>query len=620
MSLEDARPSVILCGPCGFRLQGGLQMSISGFKVVSTDGTLSVKCREIDSLSPLTKPAQRRYPQVGPGWFTLSIGTKELLIYELSVQSNEELYRIYQTLNDYCNRENASLLYAMNYKPDFTIEEDGWHIFSLKREFANLLNSGECRISSVNADYSICPSYPREILTLSSISDDLLRESAQSRRDGRFPIITYHHPSKSTYIAICAEALSAPRVAVGKAALEATSESPPPPGEFRPAAAGLQTSAVVASKCRVDEQLLAALLPPSRRGTIIDLRVAQSKKKSAVGMEMDQFNPQWKRLSRPITEPSDIRSIFREFIQAYTRPSSLQQPGSKPPSAIPADASSEMGAEAMEGSVGKTADASSHTATTGSAGAEMQERLAGMQTQGACVLVLGQQGRDRTLLVSSLAQIILAPGVRTIRGFEALIYRDWLLAGHPFGETCRHSAFSVSISQRDSPIFLLFLDCVWQIWCQYPSCFEFNEDFLIFLAKHVYVSEFGTFLGNSEQDREKLELSSKTVSLWSYVNRPEVLADFLNPLYSPPPAETDGSSASTACWPCLAPQALTVWTEVYQKQLLGSGQKSLAAHRQLLSQLNRDFIDTKLTVQRLRQIVSRLQEEAISTGLLPTTA
>ncbi|KAL7054029.1 hypothetical protein AAHC03_026615 [Spirometra sp. Aus1] len=688
MSLEDARPSVILCGPCGFRLQGGLQMSISGFKVVSADGTFSVKCREIDSLSPLTKSTQRRYPQVGPGWFTLSIGTKELLIYELSVQTNEELYRIYQTLNDYCNRENASLLYAMNYKPDFTIEEDGWHIFSLKREFANLLNIGECRISSVNADYSICPSYPREILTLSSISDDLLRESAQSRRDGRFPIITYHHPSKSTYIAICAEALPAPRVAVGKAALEATSESPPPPGEFRPAAAGLQTSTVVASKCRVDEQLLAALLPPSRRGTIIDLRVAQSKKKSAVGMEMDQFNPQWKRLSRPITEPSDIRSIFREFIQAYTRPCSLQQPGSKPPSAMssllqftgasggsggngdptasPADASSEMGAEAMEGSVGKvslkrttgwlslllealtaavaaaaaldgqdaaaqqqlqqekllcqTADASSHSATTGSAGAEMQERLAGMQTQGACVLVLGQQGRDRTLLVSSLAQIILAPGVRTIRGFEALIYRDWLLAGHPFGETCRHSAFSVSISQRDSPIFLLFLDCVWQIWCQYPSCFEFNEDFLIFLAKHVYVSEFGTFLGNSEQDREKLELSSKTFSLWSYVNRPEVLADFLNPLYSPPPAETDGSSASTACWPCLAPQALTVWTEVYQKQLLGSGQKSLAAHRQLLSQLYRDFTDTKLTVHRLRQIVSHLQEEAISTGLLPTTA
>uniref|UniRef100_A0A0V0JC11 Uncharacterized protein n=1 Tax=Schistocephalus solidus TaxID=70667 RepID=A0A0V0JC11_SCHSO len=104
MSTEDSQTSVILCGPCGFRLQGDLQLSIYGLKVVSRDGTLSVKSQEIDCLSPLIKPTQRRYPQIGPGWFTLSIGTKELLIYELSVHSNEEMYRIYQTLNDYCNR------------------------------------------------------------------------------------------------------------------------------------------------------------------------------------------------------------------------------------------------------------------------------------------------------------------------------------------------------------------------------------------------------------------------------------------------------------------------------------------------------------------------------------
>ncbi|VDK41094.1 unnamed protein product [Dibothriocephalus latus] len=111
-------------------------------------------------------------------------------------------------------------------------------------------------------------------MTLSCISDDLLRESAQFRRDGRFPLITYHHPNKSTYIAVCAEALSASRIVVGKAVLETSEGSV---GEFR-LAAGLQTPA--ASKSRLDEQLLSALLPPSRRGTIIDLRVGQSKKKS----------------------------------------------------------------------------------------------------------------------------------------------------------------------------------------------------------------------------------------------------------------------------------------------------------------------------------------------------
>ena len=29
---------------------------------------------------------------------------------------------------------------------------------------------------------------------------------------------------------------------------------------------------------------------------------------------------------------------------------------------------------------------------------------------------------------------------------------------------------------------------------QYPSCLEFNEQFLIFLFEHAYASEFGSFL------------------------------------------------------------------------------------------------------------------------------
>ncbi len=49
--------------------------------------------------------------------------------------------------------------------------------------------------------------------------------------------------------------------------------------------------------------------------------------------------------------------------------------------------------------------------------AELEERLSAMQTQGAAVLVVGSgEGRDRTLLISSLIQVILSPDVRTIRG------------------------------------------------------------------------------------------------------------------------------------------------------------------------------------------------------------
>lgn len=46
--------------------------------------------------------------------------------------------------------------------------------------------------------------------------------------------------------------------------------------------------------------------------------------------------------------------------------------------------------------------------------------------EGASILVHGTEGTDSTLQVTSLAQIILEPRSRTIRGFEALIEREWL--------------------------------------------------------------------------------------------------------------------------------------------------------------------------------------------------
>lgn len=45
-----------------------------------------------------------------------------------------------------------------------------------------------------------------------------------------------------------------------------------------------------------------------------------------------------------------------------------------------------------------------------------------------------------------------------------------------------------------APVFILFLDCVWQIYKEMPAAFEFNEQFLIFLADQSTFSRFGTFL------------------------------------------------------------------------------------------------------------------------------
>ena len=47
-----------------------------------------------------------------------------------------------------------------------------------------------------------------------------------------------------------------------------------------------------------------------------------------------------------------------------------------------------------------------------------------------------------------------------------------------------------------SPLFLLFLDCVWQLMNQYPSAFQFTETYLALLSDSMWVPVFSTFLFN----------------------------------------------------------------------------------------------------------------------------
>ena len=72
----------------------------------------------------------------------------------------------------------------------------------------------------------------------------------------------------------------------------------------------------------------------------------------------------------------------------------------------------------------------------------------------AGVLLTEMSGVDLSLAVSSLAQIILNPDTRTIHGFEALIERDWIQAGHPFWS---RGSSATNNTHQQAPVFLLFL-------------------------------------------------------------------------------------------------------------------------------------------------------------------
>ena len=127
-------------------------------------------------------------------------------------------------------------------------------------------------------------------------------------------------------------------------------------------------------------------------------------------------------------------------------------------------------------------------------------------------------------------ELMLDPFYRTITGFEILIEKEWCSFGHQFRRRFGQDNSNADDEQR-SPVFILFLDCVYQVMQQYPTAFEFNENLLFCINDHVYSGKYGTFLFDCEAKRFEFQAKEKTISLWSYVNDPQNIEQFRNPNY-----------------------------------------------------------------------------------------
>ncbi|CAG8754347.1 15358_t:CDS:1, partial [Racocetra fulgida] len=169
---------------------------------------------------------------------------------------------------------------------------------------------------------------------------------------------------------------------------------------------------------------------------------------------------------------------------------------------------------------------------------------------GSHVLVHCSDGWDRTVQLTSISELCLDPYYRTFNGFQVLIEKEWVSFGHKFSDRSGHlsnekyfinnanstfnsvqSKFTKQSHIREiSPVFHQFLDCVFQILSQFPTKFEFNENFLIKLHYHCYSCQFGTFLCNSEKERMDYKVANETYSVWDYFNSYKTM--FLNPLYN----------------------------------------------------------------------------------------
>ncbi|XP_077569793.1 myotubularin-related protein 10 [Stigmatopora nigra] len=127
--------------------------------------------------------------------------------------------------------------------------------------------------------------------------------------------------------------------------------------------------------------------------------------------------------------------------------------------------------------------------------AEMVYHLDGRNVS---VILLEEDDRDLNCVVSSLVQLMVDPHYRSLVGFQGLVQKEWVMVGHRFLDRCNHLKKN---DKEESPLFMLFLDCVWQLMNQYPAAFEFTEAYLTVLSDSMWIPLFSTFLFSSPKQR-----------------------------------------------------------------------------------------------------------------------
>ncbi|XP_022328007.2 phosphatidylinositol-3,5-bisphosphate 3-phosphatase MTMR2-like [Crassostrea virginica] len=395
---------------------------------------------------------------------------------------------------------NKQQLFAYEFKEDYGV--DGWKVYNPEEEYKRQgLPPESWRITKINEKYELCDTYPSVLVVPASVSDEDLKQVASHRSRNRLPVLSWIHPESQATITRSAQPL------VGGAPLR---------------------------RNRQDEHYIQTIMDAnaqSHKLYIMDARPlvnALANMAKGGGYEREEWY-------------TNAEIAFLDIHNIHVMKDSLRK-------------LREVVFPTIDDSKWLSNIEATHWLD------HIKQILAGalrvadkVESAKTSVLVHCSDGWDRTAQLTSLASLMLDPYYRTIKGFEVLIEKEWLSFGHKFAQRVGHGEDRHSDTDR-SPVFLQFMDCVWQMTKQFPNAFEFNEHFLITIIDNAYSCLFGTFLYNCDQQRSEKALKQKTVSLWSFVNCQ--VEEFTNPLYA-------ASLQQHVLFPVASLRRIELWTGYY---------------------------------------------------------
>ncbi|TYZ65137.1 hypothetical protein PybrP1_007453 [[Pythium] brassicae (nom. inval.)] len=461
----------------------------------------------------------------------LEVACKNFEIFRFSFPSDTTSGDLYVRINQALATKQPQLAYAcaaIAALPDAA----GWAVFDPQSEFARLGFRAPSRahplagfrVAQLNSNYKLSPTYPRALVVPAAVSDGELRKIGHFRARGRVPAVTYRHRNGAV-VARCAQPL-----------------------------VGLRRK-----RCAADEAFMAALRREAGgRLLFVDCRSQTSAYGNIAlggGFEVLDY----------YREASDY---FRETDIVF------------------------MGIEnihAMRDSLHKLFDLVRNEAR----GNERANWLSCLESTrwlehvrsvlvacAACVTKLTEEttslvvhcsdGWDRTAQLVALTKLCADPFYRTLRGFQLLVEQEWCAFGHQFRARSGHSIDHASYweDEHASPVFMQFVDAVWQLMRQFPCSFEFNERYLIALLDEVYGKRSGTFLHDCEESRIGSMTLTRCISAWTLLAAHPQASDFVNPFFVLP-FEGDGHADRSPLvlqfkWHT---SALAIWSSFYLRSL-----------------------------------------------------
>uniref|UniRef100_A0AAV1UFR8 Myotubularin phosphatase domain-containing protein n=1 Tax=Peronospora matthiolae TaxID=2874970 RepID=A0AAV1UFR8_9STRA len=316
-----------------------------------------------------------------------------------------------------------------------------------------------------NSDYTMFPSYPDAFVVPSVLDDDDLRELSAYRSASRIPAVVWRHPHTGALVCRCAQPCT-----------------------------GLSGYIVEADRKLVQALQRATSVHGDATFHFFD---ARSQMAAAANSAQGKGTEDPRNYSNTELHFCDIANIHA-VRSSYASLASVCQPGQE------RDSSGWM---FQLRNTFWFLHLSSILSTS--------QKICRCLCQSESVMVHCSDGWDRTPQLTAMVQLLLDPYYRTVAGLVQLIEKEWCSFGHLFrfrysqGEGPGHQEL-----EEQSPVFIQWLDALWQIWRQQPWAFEFSESLLAALYEHVFSGLYGNFFYNNQRQRKQEEAIAPTRSLW----------------------------------------------------------------------------------------------------------